>query len=460
MLHVITVDSVLSSTRESFTSEILDQLGEGVLHYYNGKLAYHRWKDRDITLVEPDYHADGKVGSLLLEFVEEMASSKQATVKDMWNTKNHNFQLWIIGKFNESFLRKVRTLEHEGRLMYTCYTLHRDEPFSKDEKERAYEELKRIMKASQNGRIDVQWFPWDNSEVDRQKVSLLLERKYDILKKRFSVLPRETSAYVQPETETPLSQIMRQYYSDAKGREIFWFPKKYVRKVMDEEKWGVKSLPKNEQGKVKRHVLVTGTGRSGTTYFSDLLKILGLDVGHQRNGKDGCSGAEFSVDHHWYPWFPVYGGGDCANVGERRSDYTYKHVLHVVRHPLWCIPSLMRNYPAINPEFWADNGIMDPYVMDKSSIIRNATMYYYINEAIDKSNQAEYRCQLEHIHENWGTLMDILEMHGTSDPVLKPSNQASGWGRYEPLSWTQLENGIGKALTNSIRAQANRYGYK
>ena len=87
-------------------------------------------------------------------------------------------------------------------------------------------------------------------------------------------------------------------------------------------------------------------------------------------------------------------------------------------------------------------------------------MYYAINKTIDDSGQAEYRCQLEQVHDKWNDLMDILEMKDTPDPSLKASNQASGWGQYEPLTWTQLESEVGSTLANSIHQMAKEYGYE
>jgi hypothetical protein len=453
MLHVITVDSVLEGLREAFRYELIHQIGKGqVARYYENKLGYWEWKSEGRIVLDADYASSNvKASSLLFPFLESLADKNKVPAKDLWSYNGKYDQVWIIERLTEGTLRKIRQMEKDGKIKYTCLFLHREEPFNDGEKEEAYKELKRVLKASQNGRIDVTWMSWGYRGTE-QVHKLLYNESLDQYK-----LPRLTSA--EEQIETPLSQILRQYYSDLKGREIHWYPKKYVHKAMDEEKWGVDPLPKKKQGSVKRHVLVTGTGRSGTTYFSDLLTLLGLDVGHQRNGKDGCSGAEFAVDHDWYPWFPVYGGGDCANVGERRSDYDYKHILHIVRHPLRCIPSLMRNYPAINPEFWADNGSMDPSFMDKSSIVRNAAMYYAINKRIDESGQAEYRCQLEKIHERWGTLMEILELKGTPDPKLGATNKATGWGQYEPLTWQGLENQVGSTLAKSIYQQAKEYGY-
>jgi hypothetical protein len=461
MLRVITVDGVLGSTRESVGTELKSQLPkEKVLHYYGDRMAYWQWSKEKVLLLAPEHNADAKAHTILLDFITKMAM-ESSDIRDAWNNGLQDMQLWIIGKLNEGISRKIRKLEAEYKFVYMCFLLHKPEPLTKMEKEEAYPEAKRITKTTQNGRVDATWLTWSEyDEGNARAVSLLLNRKYGVFHSEGYELSRLTSANSQPNVETPLSYLMRQYYSDIKQRQINWYPKKYVQKAMDEEKWGVEKLPMKEQGRVKRHVLVTGTGRSGTTYFSDLLTQLGLDVGHQRNGDDGCSGAEFAIDNDWYPWFPVYGGGDCANVGERRSDYTYKHVLHIVRHPLWCIPSLMKNYPAINPEFWADSGVMDPSVMTKSSLIRNATMYYNINRIIDESHQAEYRCQLEQVHDHWNDLMAVLEMTGTPDPVLKASNQATGWGQYEPLTWQQLEDGVGHTLANSIQQQAKEYGYE
>lgn len=437
MLSVISVESYSEEVVKNLYSELkrrLDLLQKP--RHWKGEqgLDFFQWDRQEVVVVDESSSARSPWKGIL-ELIEDC--------------KGTDFQIWTRVRLNESQLRKLRQLEKEKVIQFGCYLVSEDRSDYTDIKE-----LERIVKISQNRPLGAVWIP--ERTLD-DFVESMIKSRYGLVYD-FPILAKVSSADTDP-IETPLSYMMRQYYSYLKNRQIHWYPKTYVHKTMDEEKWGVDPLPKKQQGSVKRHVLVTGTGRSGTTYFSDLLTLLGLDVGHQRNGNDGCSGAEFCIDHDWYPWFPVYGGGDCANVGERRSDYTYKHVLHIVRHPLWCIPSLMKNYPAINPEFWADNGVMDPAVMSLSSILRNATMYYGINKFIDDSGQAEYRCQLEQIHDHWSTLMDILELSGTPDPSLKASNQASGWGQYEPLTWAELENEVGKTLTKSIQEQAKVYGY-
>jgi hypothetical protein len=440
MLDLISVESSSEEVQEKFYQELIEQLGtygKSKLEHSEGGLSICSWSRQAVLVVSGEQSVRFPMKALL-QLVEEYAAT--------------NWQIWTRLKLNESTLRQFRKMETEGKLKFSCYLLAHTYPNAD------YKQLERIVKISQNKPLGAVWISYSTEKTTSLIISKRMSHQYGLVYP-IKTLEKVSSADTDP-VETPLSTMMRRYYSEARQRQIHWYPKKYVHKKMDEEKWGVDPLSKSKQGSVKRHVLVTGTGRSGTTYFSDLLTMLGLDVGHQRNGKDGCSGAEFAVDHDWYPWFPVYGGGDCANVGERRSDYTYAHVLHIVRHPLWCIPSLMRNYPAINPEFWADNGAMDPKAMDGSSIYRNASMYYGINKRIDESKQAEYRCQLEQIHDHWGDLMDVLELPGTPDPQLGATNQASGWGQYEPLTWAELELQVGKSLADGIRSQAKRYGYE
>ena len=439
MLKVISVESISGELHEQVYKSLIKQLSydeKPITCSTEGGLSYQLWSFKAVIVVNAAQttRSPGKELKALIEA-----------------NRGRGFQIWTRLKLNESTLRSFRAMEAEAGVEFFCYIIDASE---EAERNLDHKEHERIIKISQNKPLGAAWIPGSNIPTF---VSNIIKSNYG-LNYPVETLDKVSSADTAP-LETPLSKMMRAYYSELKQREIHWYPKKYVHKKMDEECWGVDPLPKKLQGSVKRHVLVTGTGRSGTTYFSDLLTLLGLDVGHQRNGNDGCSGAEFAIDSDWYPWFPVYGGGDCANVGERRSDYDYKHVLHIVRHPLWCIPSLMKNYPAINPEFWADNGVMDPKVMDGSSVYRNASMYYGINKVIDESGQAEYRCQLEKIHEHWEELMDVLEMHGTKDPSLEATNKASGWGQYEPLTWGELEYYVGATLAKAIKEQAKSYGY-
>ncbi len=417
-------------------------VSEGSTLEVRQQLSVHLW-DRQRVIIISGNSLQGKLAGT--------APAALRMLRLMLNTNVlRDVQVWIALRLTESQLREIRSLEEEGLLTFHCLMLEENH-IEKDPTK-----VNRLLKISQNGKLGARWVSGQTTLELLSLLDLLLQRDYAAL-----------DALEQPKYtngpggygETSLSKMMRAYYSQVKQREIRWFPKLYVQKMMDEEAWGVKPLPASTP-RVERLVLCTGTGRSGTTWFSKAMSLIGLDVRHQANGVHGCSGAEFAIDADWYPWFPVYGGGDCANVGERRSDYHYAHVLHGVRHPLWCIPSLQKNYAAINAEFWAQHGVMPLEFMDATGVQRNAAMYYHINRVIDESHQAEYRFQIEQVEQEWPTLMEILGLQGTPWPQLGKVNYATSWGQYEPYTWTELEQLVGASLCKAIKAQAASYGYE
>lgn len=78
-----------------------------------------------------------------------------------------------------------------------------------------------------------------------------------------------------------------------------------------------------------KSILITGCGRSGTRYVSYLLDLLGLDVGHEKMGRDGTASWYMVVPSHSPPFGPA------------STEYMFRTVLHQVRHPLAVIPSTL-----------------------------------------------------------------------------------------------------------------------
>jgi hypothetical protein len=76
----------------------------------------------------------------------------------------------------------------------------------------------------------------------------------------------------------------------------------------------------------ERLLLVTGCGRSGTKYISFVLRRLGLDVPHERLGRDGVSGWTLAGPPAGRPYGP-------------EGMVRFVHVFHQVRHPLHAIAS-------------------------------------------------------------------------------------------------------------------------
>ncbi len=451
-LHVISLGGLPGSGRKELVellTEEFNRVESAKLHDYNG-LPYWHWRKQGVMMVADHALLRGEA-TLTMKFIQEGLLDGTSV--------NDRIQLILTGDYSESVYRQFRAIEQDTlNMQYHCFILHAPEAVRRQRGGGIAGEvdLTRLLKVSQNKPINAIWLSTGTFEEIACLAMLIGSRNYEPV--YATSLAKLSSGYT-PRVETPLSQIRRQHYSEVKGRDIQWFPKLHTHKLMDEEKWGVGRLPADAP-RVKRLVLYTGTGRSGTTWFGEAMARIGLDVRHQANGEHGCSGAEFAIDADWYPWFPVYGGGDCANVGERRSDYEYAHVFHGTRNPLWAIPSLQKNYAAINAEFWVDAGVLEPWVMSAPGVVRNAQMYYHINRAIDASRQAEYRFQIERVEQEWPRLMELMGLHGTPWPELGRVNQAVGWGQYEPLTWQGLEEAVGSTLANSIRQQAKEYGYE
>lgn len=83
-------------------------------------------------------------------------------------------------------------------------------------------------------------------------------------------------------------------------------------------------------------LLITGCGRSGTKYASFALQRLGLEVPHERLGRDGISSWTMAVAAESRPYGPP------------SSEVSFQHIFHQVREPLATITSCM----TFNNESW------------------------------------------------------------------------------------------------------------
>src|SRR5687768_4502287 len=133
----------------------------------------------------------------------------------------------------------------------------------------------------------------------------------------------------------------------------------------------------------RRKLLVTGCGRSGTLYASEVWKRQGLDVSHENPlppngwmGKDGIASWYMAVDDPNPPFGPSGAG------------YEFDFVIHQVRHPLKVIASVAqfvlkdplsfdyieRNAP--QTRLRSPENLMPP---KEQSLLRAARYWYYWN---------------------------------------------------------------------------------
>jgi len=96
----------------------------------------------------------------------------------------------------------------------------------------------------------------------------------------------------------------------------------------------------------QRSILVLGHPRCGTGYMAKLLQSFGLDVGHEKIGKDGVSYWGFAVfDDNWAktPRGPsaTYSSPWSGKKVYVRNDFDFKNVIHAVRNPIDALPSIL-----------------------------------------------------------------------------------------------------------------------
>ena len=105
---------------------------------------------------------------------------------------------------------------------------------------------------------------------------------------------------------------------------------------------------------VPRRLLVTGTGRSGTSYLYTLLNKLGLFVSHEggidrqaseADHRDGSVGNNFAFSHEedlcpykYYMWRRRT--REWWHLRKQHDPREYLHVFHLVRHPLLVMKSM------------------------------------------------------------------------------------------------------------------------
>ncbi|NDY93938.1 glycosyltransferase family 25 protein [Ideonella livida] len=93
-----------------------------------------------------------------------------------------------------------------------------------------------------------------------------------------------------------------------------------------------------------RPLLISGHPRGGTGYAAALCRQLGLDVGHEKLGRDGISSWMFAVEAEDNPY-----AGDA--VARSRRALAWQHLIQVVRDPATAAASVMRDSRYAPPSY-------------------------------------------------------------------------------------------------------------
>jgi hypothetical protein len=168
---------------------------------------------------------------------------------------------------------------------------------------------------------------------------------------------------------------------------------------------------------------------------------MGLDVGHERPGKDGISSFQYAVKTDRVPFHSIDG-----NKG--RNWYKFDRIIHVVRHPLHVIASTA---------FTDMNGAIEwqaqfvPVTAPKTHEVRRAVQTWLgWNELIEQ--QTDIRVRVEDAENE---LPKILGEQVVQDPPLPCVNARD----HPDLQWARVSMACAGDEFPRLWKMAERYGY-
>lgn len=222
--------------------------------------------------------------------------------------------------------------------------------------------------------------------------------------------------------------------------------------------YGVKRLT---QPKVALPLLVTGNGRSGTTWLAKTFKKAGIDCPHEHCGEQGTVSWYFFADSNWHPYHvshpPV---GRVIHMGERRNDFRFNYVVQLVRNPLKVIGSMSRVMSMTDHWYAVENHAYSAEMYhDKkvSRLLKTMHMAHGIWSRV--LGDCDMTIRLEDVEAKWPALMTMLgEDRKLPMPKIPPTNKSSGIYKANVVTYAMLER-EDRSLARHIARVASRFDY-
>jgi len=218
----------------------------------------------------------------------------------------------------------------------------------------------------------------------------------------------------------------------------------------------------------KRRLLITGCGRSGTLYATEIWRALGLDIRHERpvppNGMMGADGMS--------SWFMAADDPEPPS-GPSALDYEFDVVIHQVRHPLKVIASMAqfilregKRAPAYiqqnapETQLGADER---HYIDPKHQLILKASRYWYHWNLLAEA-KADATVKIEDLNLQLPHLCDLVGIDyglGNLEDIPEDINARHLHIRDEPwiVDWEEIKS-LDTNLYEKIRDLAASYGYE
>jgi len=215
--------------------------------------------------------------------------------------------------------------------------------------------------------------------------------------------------------------------------------------------------------KYKRKLLILSVARSGTQYITALLRNCGFKIGHEGFKREGTVGMFFAVEDVWYPgkhWNDDDGFEDESR--QKRSDYDFEQVWHMVRDPRRVIPSLScHTFP---PYLWCwqerHTGISCGIYPKE---LRAMLFWVAWNELIEQNEKIDLFFRVENVADKWEEICQRTGIAaGTPIPDLGENDYGSqehGPRRPTFMPWEKMES-IDLEAAKRVREMAERYGYE
>jgi len=185
--------------------------------------------------------------------------------------------------------------------------------------------------------------------------------------------------------------------------------------------------------------LVTGCGRSGTKYTSTVLRSCGLDMPHEKVGKDGSVSSVWAIDLKAEQYYKPHSCG---------SRSLFSTVLHQIREPLSAIASITTG--RIDGIRWLQKHI--PLYFEGDRIKWAVEYWLYWNQLCE--DQAIISYKVENIQTRWAEISEIL---GINVPFPKNIPTNINTRSHMRLSWKDLSKY--PILAEQLKERAHRYGY-
>jgi hypothetical protein len=207
----------------------------------------------------------------------------------------------------------------------------------------------------------------------------------------------------------------------------------------------------------ERLLLITGCGRSGTTYIVKLLEKNGIILGHERIKKDGTGS-----------WYAAVNGviNPFLRPGEKKGDFSgpfecqyhkchFQHIFHQVRDPLSVISSWYYNRMKAWEFIYAN---VPQIKRHEPHLAKCAKYWYYWNLKAEKI--AEWRYRIEDINKIFEEMAQRLKRpldRSTLKLIEKDSNARNK--DFNSITWKDLRQVLSRRDFINLQRLARKYGY-